>query len=41
MASPTVTVAWRLPPDLYEAIKAEAARRQISMNALAIEKLSK
>ncbi len=39
MAEPKVTVTFRLPSALYEALEAEKKRRGISMNALAVEKL--
>ena len=39
MAVPTNRVTWSLPPELYEALKAEAARKGVSVTALAIEKL--
>ena len=41
MASPTITVSWRISPELYEALRREAGNREISLTALAIEKLSK
>ena len=39
MAESTNRVTWSLPPELYEALKAEAGRKGVSMTALAIEKL--
>ena len=39
MAVPTIRVTWALPPELYESLKAEAGRKGVSMQALAIEKL--
>ena len=39
MAVPTIRVTWALPPELYESLKADAGRKGMSMQALAIEKL--
>ena len=39
MAATTTRVTWALPPELYDSLKAEADRRGMSMQALAIEKL--